>query len=176
MENGECKAIEKKNVEKAGVTCVNCRFAVWLANTIRCGQGECQRVGEGLDYTKVPKLLITELVPDSSNVAGSDAYEFIEVYNNSSRPVSLKDYSLDYHYLNASGSDVDAVWSLTSLADNPVIPSKQSVVLWVMNSVNTGLTAADFNGNYGTSLVEGGNLFRVSGGNGMHNSAVRDFS
>ncbi|MFD1773507.1 S-layer homology domain-containing protein [Paenibacillus rhizophilus] len=139
------------------------------------GKASANALGEGFDYTKVPKLLITELVPDSSNVAGSDAYEFVEVYNNSSRPVSLKDYSLDYHYLNSSSSDVDAVWSLTSLADNPVIPSKQSVVLWVMNSVNTGLTAADFNGNYGTSLVEGGNLFRVSGGGGMHNSAVRDF-
>ena len=31
---------------------------------------------------KAPALTITELLPDSTNIGGSDGYEFIEIYNN----------------------------------------------------------------------------------------------
>lgn len=44
------------------------------------------------------ELLITEILPDSSNVNGADAYEFIEIYNNSNRELSLKDYKIYYNY------------------------------------------------------------------------------
>ncbi|MFH5182380.1 S-layer homology domain-containing protein [Paenibacillus sp. TAB 01] len=127
-----------------------------------------------VDYTKVPKLLITELAPDSTNVSGADAYEFIEVYNNSSEPVSFKDYQWNYHYFDSKNVEKNDIWPLVSATDHPVIQPRGSVVFWVMNSSNTTLTAEQFNANYGTSLTEGTNLFRLSGGGGMSNSAPRD--
>ncbi|GMX60774.1 hypothetical protein Elgi_07700 [Paenibacillus elgii] len=121
------------------------------------------------DYGKVPKLLITELVPDSSNVAGKavDAYEFIEVYNNSKQMVNFKDYTLAY----LAGSS-ETVWSAVYNNDM-AIPPQQTIVLWVMNADNTNEPTAVFNANYGTSLQENVNLFRVNGVGGMSNSAPR---
>ena len=40
-----------------------------------------------VDRSQAPALTITELMPDSSNVNGADAYEFIELYNNSNRDI-----------------------------------------------------------------------------------------
>ena len=48
--------------------------------------------------TKAPALVVTELAPDTANIGGSDAWEFIEIYNNSSRDIDLKDYRLYYYY------------------------------------------------------------------------------
>lgn len=46
----------------------------------------------------LPPLLLTEVVPDSTNVDGSDGYEFIEVYNNSNQSIDLKGYKIHYRY------------------------------------------------------------------------------
>lgn len=43
---------------------------------------------------EVPKLLITEVIPDTDNYAGYDAYEFVEIYNNSDNEVDLQGYHL----------------------------------------------------------------------------------
>lgn len=51
-----------------------------------------------IDITKVPPLTITEVLPDTSNVEGADAYEFIEVSNNSNQEINLKDYGIYYVY------------------------------------------------------------------------------
>lgn len=125
-----------------------------------------------VNYASVPKLLITEIVPDSENVQSSDAYEFLEIYNNSTQPINLKDYQLIYHYGTTNNE-----WTPTSGRD-VIIEAKQSVVLWVMNTNNLSnkdLTADQFNANYGTSLIENVNLFRYDGGGGMHYSSPRDF-
>lgn len=121
----------------------------------------------------VPKLLITELVPDTSNVTGmsADAFEFIEVYNNTSETINFKDYNLVYRY-PAQGSSGDVIWSAGE--GDILIPSKSSVVFWVMNTHNQSLTQDDFNANYGTALQENANLFRVNGGGGMANGSARD--
>ncbi|QGQ98746.1 hypothetical protein EHS13_29645 [Paenibacillus psychroresistens] len=122
-----------------------------------------------------PKLLITELVPDSANVNSKDAYEFIEVYNNSDVPVNFKDYDLAYR---APGPSVPLIWSAGS--GDIIIPARKPLVFWVMNSESNLLTADQFNLNYGTHLTEGTNLFRVVGGadvataGGMSNTAARD--
>ncbi|SFC91009.1 Lamin Tail Domain [Bacillus sp. OV322] len=42
----------------------------------------------------VPKLLITEVVPDTDNYSGYDAYEYVEIYNNSDKEVDLQGYHL----------------------------------------------------------------------------------
>ncbi|MFK4996795.1 lamin tail domain-containing protein [Bacillus sp. N9] len=42
----------------------------------------------------IPPLLITEVVPDTDNYAKYDAFEYIEIYNNSSEAIDLKGYSI----------------------------------------------------------------------------------
>jgi hypothetical protein len=131
------------------------------------GAGHKAFAEEAFDYSKVPKLLITELVPDTTNVSGSDGYEFIEVYNNSTRTINLKDYKLIYRYTNQTPAK-DVQWPT---GDVP-IPSGQAVALWIINGSNDALTAADFNANFGTSLTLGTDLFRISN-DGMANGGQR---
>lgn len=128
---------------------------------------------------KAPKLLITELVPDSANVGGADAYEFVEVYNNSEADVNFKDYGIQY-----VNDKVITPWPL-STKDDIIIPSGKTIVLWVMNAKNGSQTAADFNKNYGTDLIEDSDLFRFeavkdSAGNiisgGMSNAGPRSLA
>lgn len=114
-----------------------------------------------------PALLLTELVPDTANVSGSDAYEFIEVYNNSDATINFKDYKLSYEY-----DDTAATWAPVFTGDMP-IPAGQAIVLWVTNANNKSLTAEQFNGNFGTALTENVNLFRLAETGGMHNSNPR---
>ncbi|MFC5402849.1 S-layer homology domain-containing protein [Cohnella soli] len=136
---------------------------------------------EGLDYAKVPKLLITELVPDTNNVSGSDGYEFIEVYNNTSAGLDFRDFKLVY-----TNGNTNTDWALIApVKDEPVpptlIPPGQSIALWVINSANGGETAANFNANFMNAnvtynLEEGKNLFRVNGGGGMANTGTRSLT
>ncbi|EOR20196.1 metallophosphoesterase [Clostridium sartagoforme AAU1] len=62
-----------------------------------------------INEIQIPELLITEILPDSKNVNGSDAYEFIEVYNNSDVELNLNDYKLYYNYPD-NGDASDTLW------------------------------------------------------------------
>ncbi|BFT69130.1 S-layer homology domain-containing protein [Paenibacillus sp. P36] len=121
------------------------------------------------DYSKVPPLMVTEVVPDSTNVGSADGYEFIEVYNNTDQPVNFKDYKVVYRYTD-SGPDADVPWPADK--EDMIIPSKGTLVFWIINNQNGNSTAADFNANYGTNLVEGTNLVRVHS-DGMANASNR---
>ncbi|MEK3884250.1 S-layer homology domain-containing protein [Paenibacillus sp. PL2-23] len=121
------------------------------------------------DPQSASPLLITELVPDSANIGSGDGYEFVEVYNNTDQPLSLKDYRIRYRYTDY-GPSTDVIWPTSR--EDIVIPSGQAVVFWVINSHNTAATAADFNTNYGTSLQEDVNLFRMYS-DGMANGGKR---
>lgn len=153
----------------SGVTVAGMMFSM-LAPMASADVGGVQI--SAVDYSAMPKLLITELVPDTANVDGADAYEFIEVYNNSNQTLDFNQYNLVYRY-----SGADTVWAPYQNG-NPggsmLIPAQSSIVLWVMNEKNKSLTAANFNANFQTSLQENVNLFRVEGGGGMHNSNPRD--
>ncbi|MDR6554653.1 S-layer homology domain-containing protein [Paenibacillus qinlingensis] len=125
-----------------------------------------------VDYSKVPKLLITELVPDTANVGGADAYEFIEVYNNSNKEIDFKDYNLVYR-----NAGVDTVWPGMHNDTTPYatmkIPAQSTITLWVTNTQNGTKTVADFNTNFGTNLKEYVNLYSVAGNDGMANTSAR---
>lgn len=123
-----------------------------------------------VDYQTLPELLITELVPDSTNVNGLDGYEFIEVYNNSNQDINFNDYVIRYRYPNV-GKPGDLIWEPTTDGE-VIIPSGEAVVFWIINSGNGHLSADDFNHNYGTALIEGKNLFRMHN-NGMANGSER---
>ena len=116
--------------------------------------------------TEPPHLLITEIVPDSADVGVEDGYEFVEIYNNSNKPVNIKDYMIIYRYPDTTAND--RYWR--PFSSSTVIPSKGVLVLWTMTEANRNLTVANFNTNYGTSLVENSTLVRMPGG--MHD--VRD--
>ncbi|MFC0214007.1 S-layer homology domain-containing protein [Paenibacillus chartarius] len=124
--------------------------------------------GATFDFTKVPAMLITELVPDTTNVGSGDGYEFVEIYNNTTKPIALSDYRLLYRYTNSDTPD--GVWELPSQA---VLEPMKPLVFWIMNGSNADSTAASFNSIYGTSLVENVNLFRIDGGGGMANGGKR---
>lgn len=113
---------------------------------------------EDIDYQKVPPLLITELVPDTTNSNGADAYEFIEVYNNSTEPINFKDYSIRYRYPN-TGAGNDLIWGPKDDQEVIIAPG-ETIVFWIINHANTDKTAADFNANFKTNLMEGKNLLR----------------
>ncbi|WP_309121453.1 lamin tail domain-containing protein [Paenibacillus sp.] len=121
------------------------------------------------DYDRIAPLLVTELVPDSTNVGGADGYEFIEIYNNTDNPINLKDYKILYRYTD-SGPDADVVWPTDR--EDMIIPARGTFVFWVINAANGHLTAADFNKNYQTNLVENESLFRMYSG-GMANGGKR---
>lgn len=131
--------------------------------------------GQAVDYSKIPKLLITELAPDTTNSTGStDGYEFIEIYNNSSDPVNLLDYKLVYEN-NSKLTD----WNLAADLASAMIPSKGTIVLWVMNGtngLNEGFGADKFNEVFSTQLVEGVNLFRTAEVAGMANTGPRSLA
>lgn len=95
-----------------------------------------------------PDLLITEMVPDTTNLPNlsTDAYEFVEVYNNTDQEINFKDYTFFYNNKDTWKTEEDA---------DIRIPAHSPVVFWILNGSNNDLTAEQFNQNYGTSLTEG---------------------
>jgi len=119
-------------------------------------------------------LVVSEVMPDTVNVGGADGYEFIEVANTSSREVDFgNDYTIRYHY-PASGDSSDVVWA--PVQQDLRIPAGGTLVLWIRNGANDGLTADDFNAAFGLTgedaLVLGQGLAEIDSA-GMSNSAAR---
>ena len=56
--------------------------------------------------------------------------------------------------------------------EDVIIPSKESLVFWIINTDNTAKTVADFNKEYGSQLVENQNIVRIYSG-GMANDSNR---
>ncbi|WP_083632234.1 metallophosphoesterase [Domibacillus antri] len=132
---------------------------------------EYTMVIEGMEYDpqQVPALLVTELVPDSTNVGGLDGYEFVEVYNNTDQDIHLKDYKIRYRY-PIEGPEADLIWKPDQ--ESLVLPSGKTMVYWLIHAANQNKTAADFNRVYGTRLKENVNIVKVRS-NGMANSSHR---
>ncbi|WP_449537535.1 lamin tail domain-containing protein [Ferdinandcohnia sp. Marseille-Q9671] len=121
-----------------------------------------------VDFSQIPKFLVTEVVPDSTNVGTADGYEFIEIYNNSDKAINFKDYKMYYRYGTDAGTDV--VWP--SVPEDVVIPAGETLVFWIINDQNMEQTVADFNANYGSNLVENEDIVRIYSG-GMANGSMR---
>lgn len=130
-----------------------------------------------------PVLQITEIVPNSVNVAGQDAFEFIEVRNASDQSYVWDHAEVRYLYplvdlvtlahvawpSAGSGSHSTGVGPA---ADSPVLEPGDVLVLWVRTGYHPHLTAADFNAAYGTDLTLGVDLWEISGA-GLANNALR---
>ncbi|MGN8645551.1 lamin tail domain-containing protein [Gracilibacillus sp. HCP3S3_G5_1] len=121
-----------------------------------------------VDTQSLPPLLVTEVVPDSTNVGSADGYEFIEIYNNSDQDIPFEHYKIQYRYGNDPASDV--IWP--SIPDDVVIPAGETLVFWIINGQNNHKTVADFNANYGSDLIENKNIVRIESA-GMANGSMR---
>jgi hypothetical protein len=118
-----------------------------------------------------PVLQVTEVAPDTANVGGADAYEFVEVYNASDEPVAFRDFTLNYLYIDANAVTTNqALWPATPR--DPVIEPGRTLVLWIKNGANDALTASDFNAALGADLTAGVDLVEVRSG-GMANGGLR---
>ncbi|MCQ6274753.1 lamin tail domain-containing protein [Bacillus sp. V3B] len=137
-------------------------------NTSRTDEHEITVSQPNLDFNKMPHLLVTEVVPDTSNVGGADGYEFIEIYNNTDQPISFEDYKIQYRY--GSDPETDVIWE--SVPDDFVIPSKGTMVFWIINDQNGEKTVADFNNHYKVNLVENKDIIKIYSA-GMANGSTR---
>ncbi|OLT55090.1 lamin tail domain-containing protein [Cellulosimicrobium sp. CUA-896] len=118
-----------------------------------------------------PVLQVTEVAPDTANVGGADAYEFVEVYNASDAPVPFSEHTLNYLYLDADhGVTSSTLWPATP--SDPIIEPGRTLVLWVKNGANDALDAADFNAHFGSTLTAGVDLVEIFSG-GMANGGLR---
>ncbi|WP_371069007.1 lamin tail domain-containing protein [Sediminibacillus sp. JSM 1682029] len=137
-------------------------------HTVRTKEASVKVDKQEADPEKLPSLLVTEVVPDSTNTGSADGYEFIEVYNNTNQAINFQDYKLQYRYGTDPESDI--LWP--SVPDDVVIPSGETLVFWVINGENGGRSVADFNANYGTGLVENQDIVRIHTA-GMANGSMR---
>ncbi|MFZ3580292.1 lamin tail domain-containing protein [Virgibacillus sp. DJP39] len=87
----------------------------------------------------VPSLLITEVVPNSDNYAGYDAFEYLEVYNNSGETIDLKGY-----HITSGGWDVE-------IADSLTIDPWGTQLFWTRVEEIQPMTLEAFNHNYFSS-------------------------
>ena len=86
------------------------RYEVEISDGVNSAVSARQTVtvgsSESVDTSLAPALTITEIIPDTSNVNDADAYEFIEIYNNSNQDIDLKDYKLYYNCLLYTSSGI----------------------------------------------------------------------
>jgi len=119
-------------------------------------------------YMEISTLYFTEILPLTST-GGKDAYEFIELYNNSDSVLDLARYTMRYYpKAGAKAADLEAnTWKLSGK-----IQPHSTMVIWMVASTNK-LTVADFNKNFGTSLVEGKDIVMLTGANIPHDNPVQ---
>ncbi|WP_374054583.1 lamin tail domain-containing protein [Rossellomorea sp. FM04394] len=83
-----------------------------------------------------PDLLITELIPNTDNYAGYDAFEYFELYNNSPDPIDLKGYRFaSYNWDEEFG-------------ETHILEPWDTVVIWTRNTAISPISLEAFNYNY----------------------------
>ena len=111
-------------------------------------------------------FVITEMIPNTANVGGSDGYEYFELANLTDKELDFSDYDLVYD----NGSKT-IVWT----PDVQTIPAGGSLLVWVKNEDNiaAGTTVEEFRQKYG--LGEDMPVAQVNC-DGMSNSGSRSMS
>ncbi|WHH58662.1 S-layer homology domain-containing protein [Petroclostridium sp. X23] len=88
------------------------------------------------DYNTLPKLLITEIAPNTINVSGADGYEYIEIYNNTDQNLNLRNYKLLY---DTGTKQYD--WDIST---DCIVGSQDIALAWIRNNANENFTVSDF--------------------------------
>lgn len=119
----------------------------------------------GTEVAGVPALLITELVPDTANYAGYDAFEFIEIFNAGETPADLTGYRL-----------LSDKWN--RVIEPPLtIQPREAAVVWTRRAEIAPITREGFNSYYFLSYkskhLEDGRLAVIDDVGGLVNSGTR---
>ena len=117
--------------------------------------------------TVTPELLITEIVPASAGTG--QPYEYVEIYNNTSQPINLDGYKLQY-YSNITGNPANT-WPIS----DKIIRPRSTLVLWLKKFDYPNVPLWDFNDNYGTQLTPD-QVFEVkltTSAQGLHDTSLR---
>lgn len=105
-------------------------------------------------------VYITEVVPLTATAKGTpNATAYIEIYNNTDEPLELHKYKIALFagkLVNLSQATADGYHFTKGM----VVEPRSTAVIWICP--NDSLTASDFNAQYGTDLVEGKNLFKLT--------------
>jgi len=88
------------------------------------------------EITSVPNLLITEVVPDTDNYAGYDAFEYVEIYNNSGQELDLKGF-----HIQSSG------WNV-KIDNSTKIAPWDTKMFWTRRQEIQPISLEAFNHNY----------------------------
>jgi hypothetical protein len=88
------------------------------------------------ENASIPNLLITELIANTDNYAGYDAFEYFELYNNSSDPIDLKGYRFASYN-----------WD-EEIGESYVLEPWETVVVWTRNASIASISLEAFNYNY----------------------------
>ncbi|WP_282140363.1 lamin tail domain-containing protein [Cytobacillus oceanisediminis] len=83
-----------------------------------------------------PNLLITELIPNTDNYAGYDAFEYFELYNNSPDLIDLKGYRFASHN-----------WD-EEIEEAYILKPWETVVVWTRTASISPISLDAFNYNY----------------------------
>lgn len=114
------------------------------------------------DFTMLTPIVISEILPATCSYVTDEgetipeAYRFVELYNGSNREQSLAGYQLRQWHITGKAPQE----SRTQPLDGISIAPKSCVVLWICPP-DSPMTADDFNLRFGTSLIEGKDLFRI---------------
>ncbi|GKX28909.1 hypothetical protein SH1V18_13890 [Vallitalea longa] len=107
-----------------------------------------------LKVEEYPKLLITELMVNSpAEVDAKENFEYIEVYNNSTRYIDLADYNIGYYFTDIYGTLRLTRYPLLSYdtTASTIIKPGKTKVIWIKKR-NAGKTLDDFNDLYKVNL------------------------
>lgn len=120
-------------------------------------------------YMEISNIYFSEILPLTARGGTADAFEFIELYNNSDSVIDLSKFSMRYyHKAGAKAADLEAnTWKLSGK-----IQPHSTLVIWIVSDTSK-LTVADFNEHFSTNLVEGKNIVRLKGANIPHTNPVQ---
>ncbi|MCK2200795.1 metallophosphoesterase [Corynebacterium callunae] len=116
-------------------------------------------------------LVVTEILPDTTSY---DNYEFFEVHNTGSQPVTIGagEYSFSYSYSDSIDTTQDKALSLGS---DVTVATGETIVVWIEYSTSTVNTAAlsdqNFRDFYG--MDSSIRIFRATGQAGLANGGDR---
>ncbi|MGP4082322.1 lamin tail domain-containing protein [Pseudalkalibacillus sp. R45] len=113
----------------------------------------------------LPYLLITEVVPNTDNYAGYDAFEYLEIYNNSGESINLEGYRIQSYNWNV-------------VINEPLmIDPWETQLFWTRTDDVEPITLEGFNHNYFMSYkskyVEENQVHRLDDVAGLVNSGSR---
>ncbi|CAN7295648.1 lamin tail domain-containing protein [Paenibacillus sp. LjRoot153] len=122
----------------------------------------------------LPKLLITELSPDTGNYLPTeaptsyDAYEFIEIFNSSNTSIDLQGYKLQF-----TSADVTKSWEKT-IDQSFTIAPRETKLIWTRNVGLDFYSDEQFNhyyfDSYSEKYIPQGNIYKINDVNGLVNA------